>query len=181
MSPKGFSTEGGIDGFAKIENPRQNASGVGLDDWNGSIEREAGHRVRGVFPDSWESPHLLDCVRESAAVSIHNDYCCAAEISRPSVISETLPRAKHLVFGSVSQNGEVGKSQEPVIIIGDHGRNLGLLEHEFGDKDGVRITGSAPREIAAVAAIPTQQVTTKFGCLERDRCTSITTDFQLDF
>jgi hypothetical protein len=77
VSPKGSASGGGIDGFAKIKKPRQNASRVRLKDWNGSIEREAGHRVRGVFPDSGKSPHLLDCAREASVMSIHNDACCA--------------------------------------------------------------------------------------------------------
>jgi len=63
------------------------------------------------------------------------------------------------------------------VIVRDHRHDLGLLEHKLGDEDGVRITGLAPREIAAMATIPTQQVTTKFGCFERHRYTQITTDF----
>jgi hypothetical protein len=58
--PKEFSTDSGIDGFAKVKKPGQNPSNIGLDDWNGSIEREAGHRVRGVFADPGKSLHLLD-------------------------------------------------------------------------------------------------------------------------
>ena len=177
MSPEVFPGDGGIDGFANIKKPRQNASSIGLDDWNGSIEREADHRVRGVFPDPGESPHLLDSARKASVVSIHNDYCYAVEISRTGVIPETLPGAKDFVFGSARQSGEIGKSQEPLVIVGDHRRDLGLLEHEFGHKDSVRITGPAPREITAMATIPTQQVTTKFGCFELHRCTEITTDF----
>ncbi len=60
MLPKDFPSDSGIDGFAKVKKPGQNASNVSLDDWNSSIEREAGHRVRGVFADSGKSPHLLD-------------------------------------------------------------------------------------------------------------------------
>ena len=57
------------------------------------------------------------------------------------------------------------------MIVRDHRQDLGLLEHKLGDEDGVRITGPAPREIAAMATIPTQQVVTKFGCFERHRST----------
>ena len=44
-------------------------------------------------------------------VSIHNDSCCAVEISRPGVIAETLPGAEHIVFRSACQGGEIGKPQ----------------------------------------------------------------------
>ena len=110
-------------------------------------------------------------------VSIHNDSCCAVEISRPGVIAETLPGAKHIVFRSACQSGEIGKPQKPLVIIRDYRHDLGLLEHKLRDEDGVRITGPAPREIAAMATIPTQQVTTKFGCFESHRGTQTTTDF----
>jgi ribonuclease HIII len=110
-------------------------------------------------------------------MSIHNDTCCAVEISRPGVIPETLPGAKHVVFRSACQSDEIGKPQQPLVIVRDHRHNLGLLEHKLGDEDGVRITGPAPRKIPAMTTIPIQQVTTKFGCLERHRCTQITTDF----
>ena len=110
-------------------------------------------------------------------MSIHNDSCCEVEISRPGVISEALPGAKHIVFRSACQSGEIGKPQQPFVMVRDHCHDLGLLEHKLGDEDGVRITGPAPREIAATATIPTQQVMTKFGCFERHRSTQITTDF----
>ena len=111
MLPKDFPSDSGIDGFAKVKKPGQNARNISLDDWNGSIEREAGHRVRGVFADSRESPHLLDCAWEAFVVSIHNDSCCAVEISRSGVIAETLPGAEHNVFRSACQGGEIGKPQ----------------------------------------------------------------------
>lgn len=110
-------------------------------------------------------------------ISIHNHSCRAVEISRPGVISETLPGAKHIVFRSACQSGEIGKPQQPIVIVRDHRHDLGLLEHKLGDENGVRITGPAPREIAAMATIPTQQVMTKFRCFERHRSTQITTDF----
>jgi hypothetical protein len=58
--PKRFPSGTGIDGFAKIEKPRQNASGVGFDNWDRSIERETGNSVRSVLPDAREPPHPVD-------------------------------------------------------------------------------------------------------------------------
>jgi hypothetical protein len=52
-----------------------------------------------------------------------------------------------------------------------------LMEHKLRDEDCVRIAGPSPRKIPAMATIPTQQVTTKFGCFESHRCRQITTDF----
>jgi len=153
--PKRFPARVRIDRFPQIEKPRQNASGVGLNDWNASIERETGHRMRGVSADAGELLHLVGCPRELSTVSIHNDSRCGVKISRASVIAKTLPRAQHLVFGSPCKRGEIGKRTEPLVIIRDDGRDLRLLEHELGDKYFVRIVGPAPGEMAAVTAIPT--------------------------
>ena len=161
--PKHLPARFGIDRSAQIEKPRQNATGVRFDDRNRLIEGKAGHCVRGVFPDSGKLSHLLDFAREVSAMSIHNRFCGGVEISRASVIAEALPHSKHFAFGSARQRGEVGKPAEPVVIIRDDGDDLRLLEHELGHENCVRIVRPAPRKIAPVCKIPTQQATTKFS------------------
>jgi len=101
--PKGFSSGVRIDGFAQIEKPRQNPSGVGLDDRDRLIEGKAGHRMRGVFPDSGKLSHLLDSSWEVSAMSAYHRFCRGVEISRAGVIPKALPRAKDLVLRSARQ------------------------------------------------------------------------------
>ena len=103
MLPKHFPTRVGIDRFAQIEKPRQNATGVRLDDWDRLIKCKAGHGVSGVFSDSGKSSHLLDPPWEVSAMSVHNRFCGGMEISRASVIAEALPHSKHLIFRSARQ------------------------------------------------------------------------------
>ena len=166
ISPERIPARTGIDGFAKIEKPCQNSSGVSFDDWNGLIEAKAGHGMRGVFPDAGKLLHLLDFTRKLSSVSIHNRSRCAVEISRASVIAESLPRAKHVVFRSASQCGEIRKPAKPFVIIRDYGGDLGLLEHDLGDEDCVRVARTAPWQLAAVAAIPIQERALKTSFLE---------------
>jgi hypothetical protein len=161
--PKHSSAGFGIDRFAQIEKPRQNATRVRFDDRNRLIKGKTSHCVRGVFPDSGKLSHLLDFAREVSAMSIHNRFCGGVEISRASVIAEALPHSKNFVFGSACNGGEIGKPAEPLVIIRDDCGDLRLLEHELGHENCVRISGPAPRKIAPVPKIPTQQATTKFG------------------
>ena len=119
--------------------------------------------MRGVFPDSGKLPHLLDSPREVSTMSIHDRFCCGMEISRTSVIAKALPRAKHLIFRSACQRGEIGKRAEPLVIIRDDGGDLRLLEHELGYEDCVRIAGLAPGEIAPVTTIPANKRAAKNG------------------
>ena len=83
----------------------------------------------------------------------HRD-CGGLEITRASVITETLPREKDVALGSAGEGVEIGEPAQPLIIIGDYGGDLGLLEHDFGNKNGVWVQCSAPRKIPAVACEP---------------------------
>ena len=94
---------------------------------------------------------------------VHNRFCGGVEISRASVIAEALPRAKHLIFRSARQRGEIRKRAEPLVIIRDHGGDLRLLEHELGNEDRVGIAGATPREIAPMPTIPANKRAAKFG------------------
>ena len=94
-------------------------------------------------------------------MSIHDNSSGGVQIARPRVITEALPRVEDVIFRSPSQRGEMGETAEPLIIIWDNGGNLGLLEHELGDEDGVGIASLAPGEGAPVTAIPTKKRATE--------------------
>jgi len=100
MLPKFFPAAPSIDRAAKIKNAHQHARSVGFDNRNCLIKGEAGDGVRGVFPDSRESLHLIDRSRKASAKSIYDGPCSGVKISRTSVIAESLPGAQNIVFGS---------------------------------------------------------------------------------
>jgi len=155
MLPKSSPAQVGIDRFAQIEKPRQKASSVGLDDRNRLIKGKAGNRVRGVFADAGKLSHLVCRAWEISVMPFHNGFCRGVEISGTSVITEALPRAKHLVFRGPCQRGEIGKRAEPLVIVRDDSGDLSLLQHELGDENCVRIAGPAPGEIPSMLSMPT--------------------------
>ncbi len=61
------------------------------------------------------------------------------------------------------------EAAEPLIIIRDNGGNLGLLEHELGDEDGVGIASLAPGEGATVPMVPIRQGRVELIFLESHR------------
>jgi hypothetical protein len=150
-----------IDRVAEIKQARQNAGSISFDDWGGLIESERRDSVRRIFPDSWKLSHLLDRLWEASIISMDDYFRGGVEISGTSVITETLPRMEDVAFRSLSQGGETGEPAEPLIIIRDHAGDLGLLKHELGNKDRVRVASSAPGQIAFVLAIPVYQGATK--------------------
>ena len=61
---------------------------------------------------------------------------------------------EHTGLGGARERPNGGETAEPPNIVRDHGRGLGLLEHDLSDQDGVGVAGAAPGESAAVMAIP---------------------------
>ena len=59
-----------------------------------------------------------------------------------------LPRRAEPPIQSRRQASRWWETAEPPIIVRDDGSSLGLLEHDFGNQDGVGIGGLAPGEIA---------------------------------
>ena len=70
------------------------------------------------------------------------------KISRSRIITEAFPGAQNLRFSRDGKRADGGKPAQRPIIVRDDGSSLGLLEHDFGNENGVRMAGLAPGEIA---------------------------------
>jgi len=70
------------------------------------------------------------------------------KISRSRIITEAFPGVQNLRISRRSKRANGGKPAQPSIIVSNDSSGLGLLEHDFGNEDGVRIAGLAPGEIA---------------------------------
>ena len=76
------------------------------------------------------------------------------KISRSRIITEAFPGAQNLRFSRGGKRADGGKPAQPSIIVRNDGSDLGLLEHDFGNENGVRIAGLAPGEIAFALVEP---------------------------
>ena len=154
--PKSFAASRRIDWRSNIEQARDHASGVCLNDGNGSIESERRDGIGSVTADPWECANCADLARENSAMSMLHNFRHRMQIMGPIVVAEALPGVQNLIFGSVSKGSEIRKSPEPVAIVRQNARHLSLLKHEFGDDDGIRVTRPTPRQIAPIFIIPIQ-------------------------
>jgi hypothetical protein len=68
MLPKHSPTRTRIDGLTEIEKPCENSGRVRLDDWDGLIKGETGHRMCRVFSDARESLYPFDRARKSSTM-----------------------------------------------------------------------------------------------------------------
>lgn len=151
MKPELFSSSACIDRRLEIEESRQDARDVGLDDRDGLIEGERRDGVRGVATDAGQ---FANRIQKTAAMFLRDDDRRRPQISRARIIAEALPRMKDVIFGSRRESRDSGKPPEPFIIIRDHAGNLGLLKHDLGDENGVRIAGATPGKIPSVFSVP---------------------------
>ena len=74
--------------------------------------------------------------------------CCSRADTRSRVTSCSGAAASASSDGYLSSHSRV---------LRQHAIDLRLLQHDLGDEDVVRVVGLAPRQIAAVAAVPRQQ------------------------
>jgi len=86
------------------------------------------------------------------------------------VISKAAPGGQNAGLREPRQLFYVGKAaQEFVIVLDDRG-HAGLLQHDFGEPDAVGIVVGAPRKVAGVSVIPSEEMAAEFqvqGVVER--------------
>jgi len=146
--PQFLPTMGRINWRANIEKTGENASGVGFDDRQGFVESENCDCVCGVSADSGQRSQQIWSIRKFSAQFSEDGFGATMKISRSRIVTEAFPGAQNLRFSRRSKRADGGKPVQPPIIVRDDGSSLGLLEHDFGNQDGVGIVGLAPGEIA---------------------------------
>src|SRR5204862_2616641 len=75
----------------------------------------------------------------------------------PAVVTEARPRADDIGGGCGRADRRRGKAHEEGVVLGNDPRHLRLLEHHLADEDRPRVTGVAPRQVAARARRPAQE------------------------
>src|SRR5438105_1077375 len=76
---------------------------------------------------------------------------------RPDVVAKRPPCFSDIVFGRGSERFERGILAEPLVILRQDAIDLRLLQHHLRHEDVIRVARAAPREVPAVAAIPSKQ------------------------
>ena len=86
------------------------------------------------------------------------EVCHFVDLARAGVVTEAFPLLQHILEGG---GGERGRGWEPFQKppeVGDDGIHAGLLEHDFGDPDGVGIARiGAPGQVAGISREPRQE------------------------
>ena len=60
-----------------------------------------------------------------------NGLRASLQNSRPAVIAQATPKGEHVVQGRGSQGLHIGETLQKALEVAQHGRNLGLLQHDL--------------------------------------------------
>lgn len=135
----------------------EDAGDVSVNDGGAAIEGNGGDRTGRAAADSGQSQERLDGIGDAAGVVGDDAASGGVEVSRAGVVSQAGPESEDPVERSGGEPADGGEAAQEALIVGNDGGDLGLLEHGFGEPDGVRITGASPGQIAVMAVEPFQE------------------------
>ena len=112
------------------------------------------HRRSNIVPHARKIFKPLVIIRNNTTHITDHNTGSLVEISGSGIIPKALPGLKH---GFKVCGGKVSKIRpgfhEPEIV-GDHGFDLGLLEHNLGDPHAVQRGIPAPGKLPAIVPVP---------------------------
>lgn len=164
--PKVFSSGVGVDTRSEIQQPCEEPGGVRLYNRNRRIKRERHHGICRVTANSWQHFQRMMPPWNDAAMSFQDDLGCAVKIPCAGVVPETLPSMKDVGFRRSGERFQIRETTEPAIEVWNYCGDLGLLKHQLGDEDRIRIPCATPRQITAVFAKPGEKRTPERARLE---------------
>jgi hypothetical protein len=79
------------------------------------------------------------------------------EISCSGIVAKILPDFQDLIGPRFGKGPHRWEFREKAEIVGDDRLHLGLLKHDLGNPDEVRVAGMSPRQIPGMTGIPPEQ------------------------
>jgi ribonuclease HIII len=146
-----------IDRFLQVQKAAQRSRDISIHNRRGLVEGKAYDRTGRVSSDPRQ---LQQFIFRRGKVSVqlpHDDLRAPVKISGSVVIPKPLPGEKNFGFAGVRQVANRWESLKPAPVVGQDGCHLRLLEHEFRDKDCIRIRSFAPGQLAALTLKPGDQ------------------------
>ena len=152
--PEFFLRGGEGDVFGDGKEAGEDAHDVAIKDRGGLIEGDRGNGAGGVATDAGERGEGVSGSRENAGVEGDDLFGGGVKMFSPTVVAEAGPEGEDILKIGGGELGNGGEAFEEAVIVGNHRGDLGLLEHGFGEPDGVGIGGFPPGHWAFVAVEP---------------------------
>ena len=121
------------DRFAELHDPFRQHAGLAPGRIRFPQQFRRPPRPCGIVADPGQLPKLLRRRRQLAAVLFREQHGGFLQVPCTAVIAETLPQLQQPVLRNGSQRGDVRQRFQKPLIIGDHGFDPGLLQHDLSD------------------------------------------------
>src|SRR6202034_1316608 len=142
--------------------PRDDALDIAVDRRPRSVECDGRDGRRGIGADAWQIAKALFARRYLTVMLLDYDAGASMQITGTGVITEAGPGFEHVVERGRRQRPYIGPARQKARVIGPDRLDCGLLQHDFGQPDAIRIGAlprpRAPGQLAAMAVVPSQQV-----------------------
>src|SRR6202034_440808 len=140
--------------------PRDDALDIAVDRRPRSVECDGRDGRRGIGADAWQIAKALFARRYLTVMLLDYDAGASMQITGTGVIAEAGPGFEHIVERRRRQRPYIGPARQKARVIGPDRLDRGLLQHDFGQPDAIRIGAlplrGAPVQPAAVGVVPGQ-------------------------
>ena len=139
------------------EQPREGASYVDIDQRNLCSECRATKGVHRVSAEARKRRQTLLIFRHPSPVFRHNGSGKPMKTHRAVVVAKSTPGLDDRPLLRARKRWERGESVKELRVFPEYTVYLGLLQHDFGNEDAVRVRGVPPRQPAAMPCIPPEK------------------------
>ncbi len=127
---------------------------IAVEDGPGFVEGDARNGTGGVAANARQFVNGFVTAREMALMSRDNFAGGLLHIADAGVIAKPFPQFVNGCGIGVGESLQCWQGTHPAFPIRDDGFDLRLLQHDFGNPNGVRIAATPPRKVAGVCRKP---------------------------
>ena len=135
---------------------RKHPDDVAVHRGGGTPKRDALDRGGRVVADSRKREERVTIGGEPRRMLANDDLRGGVHVAGAPVVSEPGPGGADILLACPRERSDFGESTKEALVIGNHGFDPGLLEHDLAHPDRVGIARSPPREIPAMLRVPCQ-------------------------
>ena len=141
-----------------MERPPEHPRDVGVDRGDGLLEGKTRHGARGVTADTGEEPQRFHVVRNLPAVLTDHIPREPVQIRGSAVVPQPIPSLPDPCGPRPSEGLDRRKCRQESAVVRLDSRHLGLLQHDFGHEDAIRIAGTTPGKVPTMAPEPREEL-----------------------
>jgi len=139
------------------EQASEHTNDVAVQNGPGLVEGNAADGAGGITADPREGEHVVKVFREFSVVEREDCFRGLLHVANTRVVTQAFPELVNSLRRGFGEGFGVRQGSHPALPKGEDCFDLGLLEHDFGNPDGVRIMRAAPGQVAGILGEPVEQ------------------------